>query len=62
MELLGQVIFPSALRPNVTFLSLSATLEAEGRLPSGSVSQFPFEFKHAQLVHESYHGRHMQIK
>lgn len=62
MDFLGVLEFPGGLKPSITFCALSSNLAAEGRLVGGEVSVFPFEFKHVEMSHESFNGRHLQIK
>lgn len=38
-------------------------MAAEGKLDgNNSVQEFPFEFKRVEMAHESYNGRHLQVK
>lgn len=62
VDFFGILDFPGGLKPAITFSSLSNCLAAEGKLVGGEVAAFPFEFKHVQLSHESFNGRHLQIK
>ena len=54
--------FPAGLKPAITFCHLSSSLAAEGKLSGGEIEQFPFEFKRIEISHESYNGRHLQVK
>lgn len=62
IDFCGVLDFPGGLRPSTTFCHLSSNLAAEGRLKSTQIAEFPFEFKRVELPHESYHGRHLEIK
>lgn len=54
--------FPAGLKPSITFCHLSNSLAAEGKLIGGEIEEFPFEFKRIEITHESYNGRHLQLK
>lgn len=62
VEFFGILDFPGGLKPAITFCHLSTSLAAEGRLSCDAVTEFPFEFKRAEMPHESYNGRHLQVK
>lgn len=62
MEFFGILEFPGGLKPAITFCHLSTSLAAEGRLSCEAVAELPFEFKRAEMPHESYNGRHLQVK
>lgn len=54
--------FPAGLKPAIPFCHLSSSLAAEGKLIGGEIEEFPFEFKRIEISHESYNGRHLQVK
>lgn len=54
--------FPGGLKPAINFCHLSTSLAAEGKLESDQVTEFPFEFRRVDMPHESYNGRHLQVK
>lgn len=62
IEFFGTLNFPGGLKPVVNFCHLSSSLAAEGQLTGGVVTEFPFEFKRVEMTHESYNGRHLQVK
>lgn len=62
IEFIGILSFPGNLRSAIPFCHLTNNLAAEGKLDGGNVTPFPFEFKHVEMAHESYNGRHVQIK
>ena len=62
MEFFGILDFPAGLKPAITFCHLSSSLAAEGKLTGGEIEEFPFEFKRIEISHESFNGRHLQVK
>lgn len=60
VEFFGILDFPGGLKPSITFCQLSSSLSAEGQLDR--IQEFPFEFKRVEMAHESYNGRHLQVK
>lgn len=62
MEFFGILDFPAGLKPAIPFCHLSSSLAAEGKLTGGEIEEFPFEFRRIEISHESYNGRHLQVK
>lgn len=62
VEFFGILNFPGGLKPAINFCHLSSSLAAEGKLTGGEVTEFPFEFRRVEMTHESYNGRHLQVK
>ena len=62
IELLGVVKFPGGLHEPVQFCALSSVLCQSGLIEPGLVMAYPFEFKHVEMPHESYMGRHVNIR
>jgi len=62
IELLGVVKFPGGMHEPVQFCALSSILSQSGQVETGHVAAFPFEFRHVEMPHESYLGRHVHIR
>ena len=62
IEFFGILNFPGGLKASINFCHLSSSLAAEGKLDGGEVTEFPFEFRRVEMTHESYNGRHLQVK
>lgn len=62
IEFFGILNFPGGLKPAINFCHLSSSLSAEGKLDGDQITEFPFEFKRVEMAHESFNGRHLQVK